>query len=123
MKHFNSNIPSIFVRACVRSCGLPIASKIHFQNNNHEYDLTNKTMSFTTVPFFKEHLQQQIEFAGGTVYNHFEDIPKNKHRTCVLLAPYPCLTAAYIQCLASNIPVSTLFISILALYWPAPSCH
>lgn len=99
----------VAVCVCVCVAGVPLAFKSIFQDKNHEYNLTNRTMSFTTVPFFKEHLQQQIEFAGGTVFNHFEDIPKNKHRTCVLLAPYPCLTAAYIQCLASNIPVSCLW--------------
>lgn len=84
----------------------PHACNSSLQTDNNQYDLSNKTMHFSTMPFFKEHIRNQIEAAGGTVYNHFEDIPKNRHRTTVLLAPFPCLTAAYIQCLASNIPVS-----------------
>lgn len=63
-------------------------------------------MNFSTVPFFKDYLTKQIEGAGGTVYNNFEDIPKKKYRSCHLLAQYPCTTANYVQCLAANIPVS-----------------
>lgn len=75
-------------------------------NNNYVYDLTNKSMAFSMVPFFKDHLKQQIESAGGVVYNNFEDVPKKKYRTCSLLAPFPCMTAKYVQCLAANITVS-----------------
>lgn len=63
-------------------------------------------MTFSTVPFFKDHLKQQIEAGGGIVYNNFEDVPKKKFRTCSLLAPFPCITAKYVQCLAANITVS-----------------
>lgn len=63
------------------------------------------------VPFFKDHLKQQIESAGGVVYNNFEDVPKKKYRTCCLLAPFPCITAKYVQCLAANITVSINYIN------------
>lgn len=67
-------------------------------------------MAFSEVPFFKDHLKQQIEAAGGTVYNNFENVPTNKYRNCFLLAPFPCITAKYVQCLAANIPVSFFFV-------------
>lgn len=76
------------------------------KTNGH--DLSNKNMSFSTVPYFKDYLKQQIESAGGIVYNNFENVPTNKYRTCFLLAPFPCITAKYVQCLASNITVNTL---------------
>lgn len=66
-------------------------------------------MAFSMVPFFKDHLKQQIESAGGVVYNNFEDVPKKKYRACCLLAPFPCITAKYVQCLAANITVSSEF--------------
>lgn len=51
----------------------------------------------------KERLKYQIEAGGGVVYSHFEDVPQKKYRNCILIAPRACLTAKYIQCLASNI--------------------
>lgn len=60
------------------------------------------------MPFFKDYLKQQIEAAGGTVYSNFENVPTNKYRNCFLLAPFPCITAKYVQCLAANITVSFL---------------
>ena len=35
--------------------------------------------------------------------SHFDDVPKNKYTVCKLIAPRPCLTAKYIQCLAADI--------------------
>ncbi|XP_055689060.1 TP53-binding protein 1-like [Lutzomyia longipalpis] len=55
------------------------------------------------VPFFKDHLQRQIEEGGGKVYQYWEDVPKNKYTNCKLIAPFPCTTAKYVQCLASGI--------------------
>ncbi|KPJ15834.1 Tumor suppressor p53-binding protein 1 [Papilio machaon] len=34
---------------------------------------------------------------------HFDDVPKSKYSVCKLIAPRPCLTAKYIQCLAADI--------------------
>lgn len=75
---------------------------------NNGFDLNNRNTIFSTVPFFKDHLKLQIEAAGGTVYSNFENVPTNKYRTCFLLSPFPCLTAKFVQCLASNITVSYL---------------
>ena len=44
--------------------------------------------------------------AGGTIYQHFELVPKKRYKKCKLIAPYACATAKYIQCLAAGIPVS-----------------
>lgn len=66
----------------------------------------DKNVRFTTAPFVKEHLRNQIEAGGGKVYNHFEDVPKSKYKLCKLIAAHPCTTAKYIQCLAADIPVS-----------------
>lgn len=60
----------------------------------------------SSLPFVKDHLRNQIECGGGKVYEHFEDIPKNKYKMCKLIAPHPCMTAKYVQCLAADIPVS-----------------
>lgn len=78
-------------------------------SRSNGYDLNNKSTTFSTVPFFKDHLKQQIEAAGGTVYSNFENVPANKYRSCFLLAPFPCITAKYVQCLAANITVSIRF--------------
>lgn len=67
-------------------------------------DMKNKYRKFTSLPFIKEHLRKQIEEGGGKVYNHFEDIPKNKYKQCKLISPSPCVTAKYVQCLAAEIP-------------------
>lgn len=58
---------------------------------------------FCDKPFNKERLKEQIETGGGIVYSHFDDVPKNKYSVCKLVAPRPCLTAKYIQCLAADI--------------------
>lgn len=72
---------------------------------------TTKYFKISCLPFVKDHLRSQIECGGGIVYEHFEDIPKNKYKLCKLIAPHPCMTAKYVQCLAADIPVSTHFIS------------
>lgn len=74
----------------------------------------NETI-FSTLPFVKEYLQNQIEAGGGVIYNHFEDIPKNKYKQCKLIAARPCATAKYVQCLAANITVSSSFFFICIL--------
>lgn len=68
-----------------------------------------------TNPFQKERLKEQLEKAGGTVYSHFEDIPKSKYSVCKLIVPRPCLTAKYIQCLGANIRA-------LSHFWVIRSC-
>ncbi|XP_023941984.1 TP53-binding protein 1 [Bicyclus anynana] len=60
-------------------------------------------LEFCNRPFNKERLKEQLEAGGGTVYSHFDDVPKNKYPNCKLIAPRPCLTAKYIQCLAADI--------------------
>ncbi|XP_035447584.1 TP53-binding protein 1 isoform X1 [Spodoptera frugiperda] len=60
-------------------------------------------LEFCDRPFNKERLKEQLEAGGGTVYSHFDDVPKNKYSVCKLIAPRPCLTAKYIQCLAADI--------------------
>lgn len=76
-------------------------------SRSNGFDLNNRNTVFSTVPFFKDHLKQQIELAGGTVYSNFENVPVNKYRSCFLLSPFPCITAKYVQCLAANITVSS----------------
>ncbi|KAJ8718349.1 hypothetical protein PYW08_002586 [Mythimna loreyi] len=60
-------------------------------------------LEFCDRPFNKERLKEQLEAGGGTVYSHFDDVPKNKYSVCKLIAPRPCLTAKFIQCLAADI--------------------
>lgn len=78
-------------------------------SRSNGFDLNNRNTVFSTVPFFKDHLKQQIESAGGTVYSNFENVPVNKYRSCFLLSPFPCITAKYVQCLSANITVSNSF--------------
>ncbi|XP_030021217.2 TP53-binding protein 1 isoform X1 [Manduca sexta] len=61
-------------------------------------------LEFCDKPFNKERLKEQLEAGGGIVYSHFDDVPKNKYSVCRLIAPRPCLTAKYIQCVAADIP-------------------
>ncbi|CAH2049537.1 unnamed protein product, partial [Iphiclides podalirius] len=58
---------------------------------------------FCERPFNKERLKEQLEAGGGIVHSHFDDVPKGKYSVCKLIAPRPCLTAKYIQCLAADI--------------------
>ncbi|XP_068622497.1 uncharacterized protein [Battus philenor] len=58
---------------------------------------------FCERPFNKERLKEQLEAGGGIVHSHFDDVPKNKYSVCKLIAPRPCLTAKYIQCLAADV--------------------
>ncbi|XP_072937931.1 uncharacterized protein [Epargyreus clarus] len=60
-------------------------------------------MVFSDRPFNKERLKEQLEAGGGIVHSHFDDVPKNKYSVCKLIAPRPCLTAKYIQCIAADI--------------------
>lgn len=65
-------------------------------NRNPSSDL------FSDLPFDIENLLLQLRYGGATVYEHFEEVPKTKYKTCVLVTREPCLTARYIQCLAVN---------------------
>lgn len=49
------------------------------------------------------------------MYSHFEDIPKNMYTVCKLIAPRPCVTAKYIQCLGADIQA-------LSHLWVVRSC-
>ncbi|XP_059056101.1 uncharacterized protein LOC131849981 [Achroia grisella] len=60
-------------------------------------------LEFCNRPFNKERLKEQIEAGGGVVYSHFDDVPKTKYSVCKLIAPRPCTTAKYIQCLSVDI--------------------
>lgn len=60
-------------------------------------------LEFSNKPFNKERLKEQLEAGGGVVYSHFEDVPKATYSVCKLVAPRPCLTAKFIQCLAADI--------------------
>ncbi|KAM3961669.1 uncharacterized protein ACR2FA_004223 [Aphomia sociella] len=60
-------------------------------------------LEFCDRPFCKERLKEQIEAGGGIVYSHFDDVPKTKYSSCKLIAPRPCTTAKYIQCLSVDI--------------------
>ncbi|XP_026325982.1 uncharacterized protein LOC113234733 isoform X2 [Hyposmocoma kahamanoa] len=64
-------------------------------------------LEFSDRPFNKERLKEQLEAGGGIVFSHFDDVPKNKYSVCKLIAPRPCLTAKYIQCLAADIRAVT----------------
>ncbi|XP_055606325.1 TP53-binding protein 1-like [Uranotaenia lowii] len=78
-----------------------------FSSTMEKDDLRNRYRKFSSAPFVKEHLRQQIEAGGGKVYQYFEDIPKSKYKQCKLIAPHPCATAKYIQCLAVDIVAVT----------------
>ncbi|GAB0092313.1 TP53-binding protein 1 isoform X1 [Sergentomyia squamirostris] len=80
--------------------------------NHHSADFNDERHQLISdVPFFKDHLQRQIEAGGGKVYKHWEDVPKSKYANCKLITPFPCITAKYVQCLATGInAVSHLWI-------------
>lgn len=59
----------------------------------------------SSLPFVRSHLENQIRAGGGVVYQSFESVPKGKYKMCRLIAPYPCLTPKYIQCLAAGVPI------------------
>lgn len=71
---------------------------------------------FSDCPFVMEHLLKQLQCGGATVYGHFEEIPKIKHKSCLLVAKQPCLTARYIQCLAVNM-------TVVSHSWVIESCR
>lgn len=57
---------------------------------------------FSDLPFDLDHLLLQLRYGGATIYEHFEEVPKGKYKSCVVITREPCLTARYIQCLAVN---------------------
>lgn len=65
----------------------------------------SNSKQFSDYPFVMEYLVKQLKCGGATVYNHFEEIPKAKYKTCILITREPCLTARFIQCLALNMTV------------------
>jgi tumor suppressor p53-binding protein 1 len=93
----------------------PLHCPLFYSQTNDDQEpadsMTNRLKKFAILPFVKEHLKNQIEAGGGKVYQHFEDIPKGKYKQCKLIAPHPCVTAKFVQCLAVDIPVG----------WPKPS--
>lgn len=60
---------------------------------------------FTKIPFIEEELKAQIISGGGTVYQHFEEIPSSEYPNCKLISNRPNRTAKYIQCIAAGIAV------------------
>lgn len=89
----------------------PICWNDDSQNNTSSSTTEKEDTVFTTIPFHKERLKEQLESGGGIVYSYFEDVPKNIYGVCKLIAPRPCLTAKYIQCLAANIqPLSHIWV-------------
>ncbi|XP_038221910.1 TP53-binding protein 1-like isoform X1 [Zerene cesonia] len=60
-------------------------------------------LEFCDRPFNKERLKEQLEAGGGIVYSDFDDVPKSKYASCMLIAPRPCLTIKYILCLAADV--------------------
>lgn len=45
----------------------------------------------------------KLLFCFSSPRSHFDDVPKSKYSNCKLIAPRPCLTAKYIQCLAADV--------------------
>lgn len=90
----------------------------HSDTNCSETESSNtekEDYSFSTTPFNRERLREQLETGGGIVYGCFEQIPKDKYGVCKLIAPRPCFTAKYIQCLAADIKA-------LSHCWVVRSC-
>ncbi|XP_013140540.1 PREDICTED: uncharacterized protein LOC106104890 [Papilio polytes] len=71
---------------------------------------------FCDKPFNKERLKEQLEAGGGIVHSDFELVPRSKYGVCRLIAPRPCLTAKYIQCVAGGVRA-------LAHGWVVASCQ
>ncbi|XP_055909449.1 TP53-binding protein 1-like [Eupeodes corollae] len=74
-----------------------------YQQERTENDENNRFKQFSGVPYVKRYIQKQLEAGGAKIYNYFEDVPKNKYKQCKLIAPRPCITAKYVQCIASDI--------------------
>lgn len=62
---------------------------------------------FTTVPFCYNYLVQQITRGGGRVYEHYLLVPIHSRENLFLIAPRPCLTARYIECMARGVTLVT----------------
>lgn len=58
---------------------------------------------FTKIPFVYDHLQAQIRMAGGLVFDSYSDVPTRLHKNLFLIAPKPCATARYIECMTFNV--------------------
>lgn len=60
---------------------------------------------FSEVPFVHTHLVAQIRLGGGCVFDNYADVPAEFRKKLLLVAPRPCLTARYVQCISYDIKV------------------
>lgn len=58
---------------------------------------------FSRVPFVYNHLVAQIKLGGGKIFESYSNVPSELIKNLVLIAPKPCLTARYIECMAFNV--------------------
>lgn len=69
----------------------------------HEATSEDENFVFTDIPYVYSHLESQIKLAGGIVFENYTDIPNDLTRNLFLIAPRPCLTARYIECMTYNV--------------------
>lgn len=72
-------------------------------NVSDEIATDNEDYQFTKVPFVSDRLELQIKLGGGRLYTSVDDIKKPDFVNTYLVAPKPCLTTKYVECLVIGI--------------------
>lgn len=72
---------------------------------NMDASTDSEDFQFTNIPFVYDRLELQIRLGQGTILYSTKDIPPNQLNNTYLIAPRPCLTQKYIECLALDITV------------------
>lgn len=71
--------------------------------SRNETTSEDENFVFTDIPYVYSHLESQIKLAGGLVFENYTDVPLDLTRDLFLIAPRPCLTARYIECMTYNV--------------------
>lgn len=72
---------------------------------NMDASTDSEDFQFTNIPFVYDRLELQIRLGQGTILYSTADIPPNNLNNTYLIAPRPCLTRKYIECLSLDMTV------------------
>lgn len=83
-----------FILTCSKSC-VSVARQ--------DVVTDDESFVFTEIPYVYSHLEAQIKLGGGCIFDSYSDVPPKLIENLHLVAPRPCLTARYIECMTYNV--------------------
>lgn len=84
------------------NCVQPM-SKFCDSSISEDENSESENFNFSKIPFVKDRLKLQLERAGATVYNNFDDISSKLWKNTYLISNKPNISAKYVQCLCIGI--------------------